>query len=149
LDNLISLAETFLLSAKVGPKAFHERFFLQDYAADLLKLLLDKSVANYPNVEPTVASEFVSVLRDPQKTVGQKYGGLVGLTALGLTATSAFVLQLLPLLVGEVAKEQKEVSVRSLARIREGRSRLYGAAVVAAGLCIHSDTYMMTATGRL
>jgi transcription initiation factor TFIID subunit 6 len=149
LDKMISLAETFLLSPKVGSKALHERFLLQDYAADLLKLLLDKSVAHYPNVEPTVASELLSVLRDPQKTLGQKYGALVGLTASGLTATSSFLLQVLPMLVTEVAADKIEGAPRSIARAREGCTRLYGVAVRAAGLCVHSDSYMMTATGRL
>jgi hypothetical protein len=147
LDKLISLAETFLLSSKVGSKALHERFLAQDYAADLLKLLLDKAFSHYPNVEPTVAGELISVLRDPQKTPGQKYGALTAVTAFGLTAISAFLLIVLPPLVTEV--EHREAEGRVPPRVREGHARLYEAAVAAAGLCIHSDSYMMTATGRI
>jgi hypothetical protein len=147
LDKLISLAETMLLSAKVGAKTLPEGFLLRDYAADLLRVLMDKSVANYPNVEPVVVSELISVIRDPTTTVPQKYGALVGVIATGLSPVSGFLLKILPPLVADLGGEA-EVQVRALARNREMETRLYDAAVLAAGVCLHSDTYLMTATGR-
>jgi hypothetical protein len=147
LDKIISLAETMLLSTKVGAKTLPEGFLIRDYAADLSRVLMDKSVTSYPNVEPVVVSELISVIRDPATTLPQKYGALVGVIAAGPSPVSGFLLKIFPLLVADLGADP-DAQVRALARKREMETRLYNAAVLAAGVCLHNDSYLMTATGR-
>jgi transcription initiation factor TFIID subunit 6 len=144
LDKLISLAMTVLLSAKIGAKMPSEQFLIRDSAAELLRVIMDKAISHYPYIEPTVAGQLVHVLVDDQTAISQKYGALMGLIAFGLNALSEFALQALPLVIDQIAGIEVNRT-----RMADMRVRVYDAGVKAAGLCIHSDTYMMTATGRL
>ncbi|OHT02425.1 putative TBP-associated protein [Tritrichomonas foetus] len=138
IQQLISIALTLLVSVCPIP----EQFIIRDYAADLLKLIVDKSVANYPTVQPNLTAQLISILMNPKPTVSQKYGALAALQKFGLETTSEYLSPILPKLLRDSNMLKVVHSKNS-----ENLTKFYDSAVQTAGLCLHSDSYKTTSTG--
>lgn len=147
LQRFMKLTMSMLLSSGIAPPILSDQFMLRAYAADLLRLLVDKSLVNYPNVEPTVTNQMLSALTERSAPLAEKYGAVVGLTALGLETISQFLQQAVPVVVGDVLTTARAVTTGGEGF--EMASRVYEAIVEAVGLCVHNDTYLMTAMGRI
>lgn len=140
----IMIALTLLASSKILPSNLNEQYIIRDYAADLLKIIIDKNTINYPKMEPTLTKQLITIILDLKKTPSQKYGALAALQMFGLETISNFVLRILPTLM-----EDQSIIKAAHSKNSEQVTRLYDKAVATAGLCIHSDTYKTTSTGRI
>ena len=142
MQQLISIALTLLVSLKVSPINFTEQYIIRDNAAELLKSLVEKSVVNYPNAQPTLTSQLLTILVSQKNTPAQKYGALNALQKFGLETISEFVSQVLPKVIND-SNLTKNVHQKNIEQV----TRLYDCAVTTAGLCIHSDSYRTTSLG--
>ena len=145
-NRFMGVTLSVLVSPKIAPRVLSDQFMLRAYAADLLRVIVDKTVVNYANVEPTVTNQLLSVLVR-RTTLAQKYGALAGLTALGVETISQFLQPLLPAVISDILETARAPTAGG--KTFEMACRAYEAGVEAVGLCVHYDTYGMTAAGRI
>lgn len=142
-DQVISIALTLLVSPQIVARGLSQQFLIRDYGAILLGVVVNKMV-QYTNVQSKITNQMVSVLLH-KRTLSQKYGSIAVLKTFGLLTISGYGLSRFPQIVkeAETAKHQQPTS----AKAQETSMRVYDECLECAGLCLHSDTYHLTATG--
>lgn len=143
LPQIMSFCLTLLLSDSVAPRQIPEMFLMKQLSSDILKILIERTLSNYPNVSPSVASQLISILLDKKKALSTKYGAVVGLIALGLNTISSYFLPILPTFIKDVRELANDTNYIN----NEIASRVYEISLEAFGLCLHHDTYKITSTG--
>lgn len=143
MHQFITIALSLLVGPKILPNNLVEQYIIRDYAADLLKIIIEKNLINYPRLEPTITKQLITILLDLKKAPSQKYGALAALEMLGLETISNFVLEILPTLISD-----QSIVKAAHSKNAEQVTRLYDKAVTTAGICLHNDTYKSTSTGR-
>ena len=102
LQSMISIALTLLVSDKIKLPQISDNFMIKTYACDLLKSLVDKAVVNYPNVQPTITTNLLSVLIDDKEVpygIPQKFGAASALFNFGLDTVSSYLFPTIPKLL--------------------------------------------------
>jgi hypothetical protein len=84
-------------------------------------------------------------LIDPNKTVVEKVGSLVGLSQLGLETVARYVLPKLREFVAQIEGEMADFDLDS----KQMRDLTYRQALNTAGFAVHADSVRMAATGLL
>ena len=151
MAEMLTVGLTVLLNPGLLPMNLGEQLILQNAAADLVAELMDRSFRrSYAMVQPRITSELTSVLlyNDRKEKGGglgivEKRGALIGLIRLGLPTVASSVIPHLDTLLKET---EQVVAEEDLEKYTVGTS-LYYQELKAAGLCVHLDTYKMSASG--
>ena len=147
LQSMISIALTLLVSDKIKLPQISDNFMIKTYACDLLKSLVDKAVVNYPNVQPTITTNLLSVLIDDKEVpygIPQKFGAASALFNFGLDTVSSYLFPTIPKLLEELESISQ---ISSSYYDDESIIRFYDILLASVGHCIESDTIKLLATG--
>lgn len=149
---MLTIGLTLLLNSSVLPNELDTQLILQNSSADLLFQIVELAFKqSYATVQPRITSELTSVVLSEltkEKTgtgIGmiEKRGALIGLIRLGLSTVSSCVIPHLGCLLDEA---EQAIRNSDLEEHTNGMS-LYYQELKAAGMCVHSDTYRMSAYG--
>ncbi|KAH0791371.1 putative TBP-associated protein [Histomonas meleagridis] len=143
LQTLLTVALTFLVSPRIMSNDISRQLLIRSYACDLFKVLIDRSIANYPNVEPMTTSNLLTVIVG-NNSIPQKFGAASALLTLGLNTASNFLFPVIPNLLNELKEAD---SVEQSYKGKEAIVRTYDVLLKAIGNCVHADTIKMLAKG--
>jgi histone H3/H4 len=143
LPQLMTIGLSVLLSSNLLPKSLYEQIVLQEYAADLLRVLVELAYERtYVLVQPRLTEQLVSVLEMSENVV-EKVGAMTAILNLGLETVAGYGLPPWRGVLNQAAAlcNENEVDKHDLGNY------LYEMELKSAGFCFHADTYRMWALG--
>jgi hypothetical protein len=143
LPQIMTIGLSILLSSNLLPRSLYELSVLQEYAADLIRVLVERVYEHvYVLVQPRLTEQLVSTVVMSENMV-EKAGAITGLRYLGLETVSGYVL---PACRGVLGRAEQLCSENEAER-RDLGKRVYELELKSVGSCLHADTYKMTALG--
>jgi hypothetical protein len=144
LLDMLMIALTMLMSSAALPKNVYEQHVVQEYAADLLALILNRAMKRmYVTVQPMVTSQLMSLVVTPAFQSTEKLGAVLALRYLGLETVVNYLLPALGALVDEAVGQVVEAEIDR----HNAGVELYWECVRTAGMALHADTFKTAALG--
>ncbi|XP_050219604.1 transcription initiation factor TFIID subunit 6-like [Mercurialis annua] len=136
LHQLMPSLVTCVVAKRLGNRLSDNHWELRDFSANLVALICKRFGHIYHNLQPRVTRTLLHAFLDPSKSFPQHYGAVKGLAALGSNVVRLLILPNLEpyllLLEPEMLLEKQKNEMK-----RHEAWRVYGALILAAGLCMH------------